>query len=238
MRKSFIPSGRLLTVLLAACSVCAGQQALSSPPNAPNTAKSTTSSTNFKDRSPRYHIEPGDTFDVTFDLSPEFNQTAVAVQPDGFVTLRSVGDIKVAGQTVPELTQTLKTAYSKILNDPIISVVLKDFEKPYFVAGGQVAKPGKYDMHGNVTVAQAIEIAGGFQSSAKHSKVYLFRRVDDQWTEAKLINVKQMEKSGDLREDPFLHSGDMIFVPKNTYSKIDRFIPNLSMGTYLPLQIP
>ena len=84
-------------------------------------------------------------------MSPEFNQTAVAVQPDGFVTLRGVGDLKVAGQTVPELTQTLHTAYSKILNDPLISVVLKDFEKPYFVADGQVAKPGKYDMHGNVT---------------------------------------------------------------------------------------
>jgi len=238
MRKRFSPSGQLLAVLLAACSVSVGQQALSSAPKPADTPKSTTSSSQFKDRSPRYHIEPGDTFDVTFDLSPEFNQTAVAVQPDGFVTLRSVGDIKVAGQTVPELTETLKTAYSKILNNPIISVVLKDFEKPYFVAGGQVAKPGKYDMHGDVTVAQAIEIAGGFQSSAKHSKVYLFRRVDDQWTEAKLINVKEMEKKGDLKEDAFLHSGDMIFVPKNTYSKIDRFIPNLSMGTYLPIQVP
>jgi len=27
-------------------------------------------------------------------------------------------------------------------------------------------------------------------------------------------------------------------VPKNTYSKIERFIPNLSMGTYIPLTIP
>jgi protein involved in polysaccharide export with SLBB domain len=53
-----------------------------------------------------------------------------------------------------------------------------------------------------------------------------------------LINVKKMQKSHDLREDPVLHPGDMLLVPKNTYSKIDRFIPNLSMGTYLPLQIP
>jgi polysaccharide biosynthesis/export protein len=93
-------------------------------------------------------------------------------------------------------------------------------------------------MHGNTTLVQAIEIAGGFQSGAKHSKVYLFRRVDDQWTEAKLFDVKKMEKSGNLTEDPFLHPGDMLFVPKNTYSKIDRFIPNLSMGTYMPLQVP
>jgi protein involved in polysaccharide export with SLBB domain len=229
-------------ILLAACTVRAAdaQQALSPAPaaTAPDATKASASGKEFSNRSPRYRLQPGDTFDVTFDLSPEFNQTAVAVQPDGFVTLRSVGDIKVAGQTVPELTETLRQAYGKILNNPPISVVLKDFEKPYFIAGGQVSKPGKYEMHGNTTLVQAIEIAGGFQSSAKHSKVYLFRRVDDQWTEAKLFDVKKMEKSGNLNEDPFLHPGDMLFVPKNTYSKIDRFIPNLSMGTYMPVQVP
>lgn len=230
----------LMVMLLAACGVCAAQeqQALSSAPAAPDANKQSSSAKEFSNRSPRYRIQPGDTFDVTFDLSPEFNQTAVAVQPDGFVTLRSVGDVKVAGETVPEVTETLKQAYSKILNNPPISIVLKEFEKPYFIAGGQVSKPGKYEMHGNTTLVQAIEIAGGFQSTAKHSKVYLFRRVDDQWTEAKLFDVKKMEKSGNLNEDPFLHPGDMLFVPKNTYSKIDRFIPNLSMGTYIPLQIP
>ena len=244
MTKSFLLPVRFFAVLLAACSFCAaqGDKALSGPATPPATAPETTktaaANTGFKDRSPRYRIEAGDTFDVTFELSPEFNQTAVAVQPDGFVTLRSVGDVKVAGETVPELTQTLKQAYSKILNEPLISVVLKEFEKPYFVADGRVAKPGKYEMHGSTTLTQAIAMAGGFQSDAKHSQVLLFRRVDDQWTEAKLINVKKMQKDGNLSEDPLLHPGDMLLVPKNFYSKIDRFIPNLSMGTYIPLQIP
>src|SRR5205807_719649 len=106
-----------------------------------------------------------------FELSPEFNQTAVTVQPDGFISLRAVGDIKVDGQTVPVLTQTLKTAYSKILHDPIISVVLKDFEKPYFIADGQLGRPGKYDLRGSVTLTEAIAMAGGFNDSAKHSQV-------------------------------------------------------------------
>jgi polysaccharide biosynthesis/export protein len=228
----------MLLILVACCMCSAQQQALNSASTGVDAAKPASSTRDFSSRSPRYRLQPGDTFDLTFDLSPEFNQTAVAVQPDGFVTLRSVGDVKVAGETVPELTETLKQAYNKILNNPPISVVLKDFEKPYFIAGGQVGKPGKYDMHGNTTLVQAIEIAGGFQTAAKHSKVYLFRRVDDQWTEAKLFDVKKMEKSGNLAEDPFLHPGDMLFVPKNTYSKIERFIPNLSMGTYIPLQIP
>ncbi len=238
---------RVLVVLAAAmtCTVfCAAQSpaTASAGPAAsailPDAAKPATDSAQFKSRSPRYRIEAGDTFDLTFELSPEFNQTAVAVQPDGFVTLRGVGDIKVAGETVPELTSTLRLAYGKILNNPLISIVLKEFEKPYFIASGQVAKPGKYEMHGNMTVTQAIAIAGDFQSSAKHSQVVLFRRVDDQWTEAKLIDVKKMEKNRDLREDPMLHSGDMLFVPKNTMSKVDRFIPNLSVGSYLPLTLP
>ena len=243
MLKNLVLPMRVLCVILAASAFCAAQvgagASLTSAdhPSADAAAKPSAAAPQFQQRSPRYRIEAGDSFDVSFELSPEFNQT-VSVQPDGFVTLRGVGDIKVAGETVPELTQTVRQAYEKFLNNPVISIVLKDFEKPYFVADGQVAKPGKYEMHGNTTVTQAIAIAGGFQSSAKHSQVVLFRRIDDQWTEAKLIDVKKMEKSRDLREDPVLHPGDMLFVPKNTMSKIDRFIPNLSMGTYLPLQIP
>src|SRR6266702_3743619 len=87
----------------------------------------------FSDRYPRYKIQPGDTFDLAFELSPEFNQTA-AVQPDGFVILRGIGDMPVQDLTVPELTAKLRSAYQKILNDPLITIVLKDFEKAYFIA--------------------------------------------------------------------------------------------------------
>ena len=193
---------------------------------------SKTSTPEFRDRYPRYKIEAGDQFDVTFDLSPEFNQT-VTVQPDGYVTLRGVGDVHVQGLKVPELTQTLRTVYGKILNDPIISVVLKDFEKPYFIADGQVGKPGKYELRGDMTLTEAIAVAGGFQDTAKHSQVLLFRKVNDQWTEATLFNVKKMEKSGSLKEDPMLHPGDMLFVPKNAFSKFKQFIPSGNVGTYV-----
>jgi polysaccharide export outer membrane protein len=187
----------------------------------------------LQSRDSRYSIHPGDSFEINFELSPEFNQAAVTVQPDGFVTLRSIGDLKVDGQTVPELTRTLQTAYGKILHDPIISVVLKDFEKPYFVADGQIGRPGKYDLRGSVTLTQAIAMAGGFTDSAKHSQVLLFRRVSDQWLEAKMFNVKKMEKTGKLFEDPYLHPGDMLFVPKNAFSKFSRFIPSSSLGTQI-----
>jgi polysaccharide export outer membrane protein len=185
----------------------------------------------LQQRDMRYRLAAGDSFDVSFELSPEFNQTVV-VQPDGFVTLKAVGDVKVVGQTVPELTQTLRTAYSRMLNDPLIVVVLKDFEKPYFIADGQVGKPGRYEMRGTVTLTEAVAIAGGFTENAKHSQVLLFRRVNDQWLSAKIFNIKDMEKRGDLHEDTTLKPGDMVVVPKNTLSKIKPFIPNSGMGAY------
>jgi polysaccharide biosynthesis/export protein len=185
----------------------------------------------LQQRDSRYRLAASDTFDVNFELSPEFNQT-VTVQPDGYVTLKAVGDVKVAGETVPELTQTLRTAYGKILNDPLIAVVLKDFEKPYFIADGQVGHPGKYEMRGTVTLTEAVAIAGGFTENAKHSQVLLFRRVSDQWVSAKILNIKDMEKRHDLHEDPTLHPGDMVIVPKNAISKIKPFIPNSGMGAY------
>ena len=57
----------------------------------------------FQPRNPRYTIRSADVFEVNFELSPEFNQS-VTVQPDGYITLKGVGDVHVAGETVPELT--------------------------------------------------------------------------------------------------------------------------------------
>ena len=205
-----------------------------------NTAGTTAASPADKDfhaRYPRYKIEPGDALDVSFELNPEFNQT-VSVQPDGFISLRGVGDIEVSGQTVPELTETIKNAYSKILNTPMVSVVLKDFQKPYFVADGQVGHPGKYDLRGEVSLSEAIAMAGGFLDSAKHSKVLLYRKAGQGWYAAEVFDIKKMEKQGNLKEDPQLHAGDMLFVPKNTFSKYKAFIPGASFGAFVPLALP
>jgi hypothetical protein len=62
--------------------------------------------------------------------------------------------------------------------------------------------------------------------------VLLFRRVSDQWTEARIINVKKMMSARDLQEDPELKPGDMLFVPKNALSKIKPFLPTSSVGAF------
>lgn len=205
-------------------------------PSSANVADSTSGAPqkSFQERHPRYKLAAADVFDVSFELNPEFNQT-VTVQPDGYVTLRGIGDVQVQGQTVPELTDTIRSSYAKILNDPIVSVVLKDFQRPYFVADGQVGKPGKYDLRGDTTLTEAIAIAGGFTDASKHSQVVLFRKASNGWYTGEAFDVKKMEKSRNLHEDPQLQPGDMLFVPKNKFSKIKIFIPGSSMGAFFPL---
>ena len=144
--------------------------------------KDATQTPTLRVRNPRYQLCKGDVVEVNFSVTPEFNQI-LTVQPDGYIALRDVGDLHVEGQTIPELAQTLQNAYKEILHDPVISIVLKDFEKPYFIVGGQVGKPGKYDLRGDTTVIQALQIAGGMNEDAKHSQVYLFRRVSNDWFE-------------------------------------------------------
>jgi len=230
-----------LMIVLVGSLLALGQESsgVASAPAASTSAPVPASSTNtpwFSQRYPRYEVRPDDSFDVIFEITPEYNQTVV-VQPDGFITMRSVGDIRVQGLTVSQVTDKLREAYGKILNHPMVSIVLKDFAKPYFVVDGQVKNPGKYDLRDDTTVVQAIAVAGAFLPSAKHSQVVLFRRVSDQWTQATLLDVKKMENNRNLAEDIHLQPGDMLFVPKNRFSKIAPFIPNGNVSM-VPLAHP
>jgi polysaccharide biosynthesis/export protein len=188
----------------------------------------------FSQRFPRYRLEAGDSFDVLFEFVPELNQSKVTVQPDGFVTLKNVGDVHVTGLTVPELTAQIRGAYDRILQNAALTVVLKDFEKPYFIADGQVGHPGKYELRGDTTVTAALAMAGGLLDSAKHSQVVLFRKVSDSMFETKVLNVKKMHNQRDLSEDVQLRPGDVVYVPKSTFSKIEHYIPRANVQAFTP----
>jgi len=182
-------------------------------------------------RNPRYQLCKDDVLQLNFALTPDWNQT-VTVQPDGYVTLQGVGDLHVEGQTIPEVTESIRLAYAKTLRNPILTVRLMDFEKPYFIVGGEVGHPGKFELRGDTTTTQAVAIAGGFTESSKHSQVWLFRRVSNDWVETQQLDLKKMLKNGNLREDAHLRPGDMLYVPKNALSKMKRFIPVATVGTY------
>ena len=216
-----------LAAFLVSAAFAQQGNAPSSQPAPANNFTTTSSQANtptLQDRNTRYRIEQGDQLALDFRFTPEYN-AIVTVQPDGYISLRGIGDIHTQGMTLPELNAALESSYSKILHDPVITVTPQEFVHPSFSANGEVAKPGKYDLHGDTTVTQAIAIAGGFTENAKHSQVVLFRRVPGDMVQAKVLNVKEMLNSHNLNEDVHLQPGDMLYIPKNLISKMMPYLP-------------
>jgi len=181
-------------------------------------------------RNPRYRVFRDDVLLISFPLSPELVQT-VTVQPDGYISLQSAGSLYVQGLTVPEIIEALKKAYSTILHDPIITVDLIDFQKPFFIVSGQVNKPGQFDLRYDITVTEAVAVAGGFAPTAK-TQVFLFHRVSTDWVEVKKLKLNDILKGKNVNEDAHLAPGDMIFVPEKAITKFRKYVP-YSIGTSL-----
>jgi len=184
------------------------------------------------ERRPLYRLRPSDVVEISFTVAPEFNQT-LAVQPDGYVMLKDAGMVDVQGLNLEQFAEAVRNAYQGYLHDPQVAVALKEFEHPYFIVGGEVGRPGKYELRSDTTVAEAVQIAGGLTQQAKHSQVVLFRRVNDDLVESRLLNLKKMLKETSLKEDAHLRPGDLIFVPQNTISKIARFLTKPALSMYM-----
>jgi polysaccharide export outer membrane protein len=184
------------------------------------------------ERRPLYRLNRSDVVTLSFTLSPEFDQT-LTIQPDGYVSLKDAGQVRAQGLTLDEFRLAVRKAYAGYLHDPEVAVALKDFEHPYFVAGGEVGKPGKYELRAETSVIEAVEIAGGFTHEAKHSQVVLFRRVNPDLVEARVFDLKKMLRQKNLSEIASLRPGDLIFVPQNYISKMDRFLTKPSLSMYV-----
>jgi polysaccharide biosynthesis/export protein len=185
------------------------------------------------ERNPRYRICRDDVLVLSFPVSPELNQK-VMVQPDGFISLQSGGNIHVEGLTVAGVAEAVKKAYAGTLHDPIVDVDLADFQKPFFTVLGQVGRPGQYDLRYDITVTQAIAVAGGFASTGK-TQVLLYRAVSSNWAEVRELKINDILKGKNIREDVHLRPGDMIFVPERAITKFQRYVPyTIGISPYSP----
>ena len=180
----------------------------------------------------RYRLQPGDVLEVQFRYSPEFNQT-VTVQPDGYITLEIGGDLKVAGFTIEQTRAAILRQARTRLQDPVATIVLKEFQRPYFVVAGEVSQPGKIEMRERVTAIQAIMLAGGMKETAKSSQVVVFRKINSDVAEVKLLNLKNIRRTSDLENDLTLQAGDIVFVPRDKISKIERFMKLASVAAFM-----
>lgn len=191
-----------------------------------------TAADTFMPRDPRYRLHPGDVITIEYLDTPEYDAT-VSIQPDGFASLPLVGNLHLGGLTIPDAENELHLKANEHLNDPRITVGLKDFEKPYYIVGGEVTSPGRFDIRGRVTALRAIEMAGGFKASAKSSQVLLIRPINDVDGETKVIDLKKVTDERQLNEDVELRAGDMLIVPKTRLAKIEPYIRLVNLGFYL-----
>ena len=185
----------------------------------------------------RYLLHAGDVLDIQYRYTPEFNQT-VTVQPDGFISLEIGGDVKVSGRNLEQVRNVILTKARTRLASPELIVVLKEFQKPYVVVAGEVAQPGKLEMRERLTALQAVLLAGGFKDSAKSSQILVFRKLNADTAEVKVLNFKELKRTSDLENDLTLQAGDMILVPRNRLSKIERYVRIASLATFLNPLIP
>lgn len=183
-----------------------------------------------------YRIQPSDQLQISYRYTPEYDEQ-LTVEPDGMVSIQLIGSVKIGGLTLDEAHARILGQLNTRLNDPDITLTLRDFVKPSYTVVGQVASPGKFEMHGPITAVDAIAMAGGFKDSAKHSQVILFHRVDSDIARTRILDIKKLmdPKHPELEEDVTIEPGDLLVVPKNRVSKIADYVHWVSIGGYFPL---
>jgi polysaccharide export outer membrane protein len=171
-----------------------------------------------------YRIRQGDKLSVKFLYHPELTDTALIVRPDGFISLQLIDDIKAEGLTVSQLKKRLDKAYEEILLNPVITVTLVEYIPPRVFIGGQVNKPGRYDLRDAQTLIQVIFLAGGFTRDANRRMV-LHARPDGSrdWRFQSANVLKILSRKGE-EKDIFLEDGDYIYIPDSKISQINKAV--------------
>jgi protein involved in polysaccharide export with SLBB domain len=184
-----------------------------------------------------YRIRSGDKLSVKFLYQPELNEPAVVVRPDGFITLSMIDEVMARGLTVVELKAAIEKAYSESLLNPVVSINLVEYVAPRIYVGGQVAKPGSYELRAGHTLMQFIILAGGFTRDANRKMVLHARPIGEGKLKMTTFNVMQMLDDSKAAQEVLLQDGDYVFVPDSKLSKMSRameafraLIPSFGVG--------
>jgi polysaccharide export outer membrane protein len=186
-------------------------------PPAPGTAKPTTPDSVTAaakagiTTSADYVIGPGDVLTVVFWREPEMSVEAV-VRPDGRISIPLLDDIDVVNLTPEQLKQKLIIAAQRVVQDPNVTVVVKQINSRQVYITGQVGKPGPYPLLTTMNVLQLISTAGGLLEYANGKNIVIMRNEKGQTTNF-LFNYKDMENRRNLKQNIELKPGDIVMVP-------------------------
>ncbi len=116
---------------------------------------------------PDYLLGPEDVLTITVLDLPQMTQT-VRVENDGSVTVKLLGRVPAAGLTTVELKKELEQDWGRqFLEDPVVSIFVKQYHSSPVSVVGAVAKPGVYQLPGPRTLIQVIAMAGGVNLPGK-----------------------------------------------------------------------
>ena len=159
-----------------------------------------------------YKIQPGDTLDITFFYTPEYNATSVPVRPDGKIQLSLVGDFPIAGKTPEQAGAELKKIYTRELKNPDLAVVVKTFGNSSVVVQGEVRNPSQIPLIGNATLLQVISQAGSFLPTADIRNVTVVRHSTGAKPLVTVVNLQDALQGVNPANDIPMLPGDVVFV--------------------------
>lgn len=163
---------------------------------------------------PGYVIGTDDVLSIVFWREKDISSDAV-VRPDGKISLPLVNEVQASGLTPEQLRQQVTEAAKKYLDDPTVSVVVKQINSRNVYITGMVGKAGKYPLSDHMTVVQLIAMAGGLQEFAdkKHiSIIHVERRPDGvPWSHS--FNYEDFMNRRNLGANIELKPGDTVIVP-------------------------
>lgn len=152
-----------------------------------------------------YRLVPGDKLRIEVYKDAQLSQS-LQVRPDGKITLPLLGDIAAAGKTSLELRDAIAGSLTTYINNPTVTVIVVETEPPVFYVMGEVMDAGPYPLKGQVSVLQALAMAGGFKDFANTKNITIRRG-----SQTLKFDYKAALKGEDT---PMLvQAGDTIIVP-------------------------
>jgi polysaccharide export outer membrane protein len=137
----------------------------------------------------------------------------VRVRPDGFVSLPAIGEVKVNGLTIADVTKVVGSAYDQGYSDLTVDVLLRETADHYVYVLGEVRRPGAYTIHKPVSVAQALALAGGNIASSRLSSIVIARRDGDRLL-TRQLDLDEALAAADSPLGIVLRPDDVLFIPR------------------------
>lgn len=159
--------------------------------------------------SPDYKIVAGDKLNVQVYKDANLSQS-LQVRPDGKITLPLVGDVRAEGRTATELRDSLVESLKEYNSNPVVTVIVTETVPPVFYVMGEVNAPGTLPLKGQITVVQALAMAGGFKDFAKKKDIMIQRKGATGSTTVRFNYNDAIKGTG---QPVYVQPGDTIIVP-------------------------